>query len=482
LQENNEKQNRNPTSILNKIKRFFISLKLALILILILVGLCLVGAFLIQVPSNYTQNSEMYHYWLETIAQPATGPWYPVLNVLGFFNIFHSIWFLGAGSLLIVSIVVCTLNRWKQIKANISQKTSTKKADYLLSTDNSIVISSTLNPEAVFQRVLKVFRKNRYSIKESNFKTDTYIIADKNRYSPLGTYLIHLSLILFIVGFLVGSYLGFRETSFTVAEGETKPVGYGTQLSLKLDSFKDEYWDNGSPKDYSSQVVIYDNGQIVKRDIVRVNHPLSYNGIRFYQSFFGDAAIIQLSDAQGNTLYQGSVLLSQTIEDYPYLRQAGYLQIDQSQLQVYIIGRATNMQDDKLSDNQLAIQVYQNGSNQPLVNTVIDKGIPLKTDQINITYSAQAKYSGFQVSRDPGNNLIWIASSLFLLGLVMVFYFPRRQILTLVEPDSRGIVKLSLHSGVGRKIGTESNLQKLANELKNELQDEAKILQKENKG
>ena len=474
-----EKRNLSSTHILVKVKRFFSSLKLALILILILVGLCLIGAFVIQVPASYTQNSQMSAYWLENVAQPATGPWFGMLNLLGLFNVFHSIWFLATGALLIVSIIICTLNRWNQIKASISRKPMPKIDSYIKNAENKIVISQVPDSSRALNPILKVFRQNRYSVKASQINTGTCIAADKNRFSPLGTYLIHLSFVLFIIGFLIGSYFGFQETSFMVAEGDTKPVGYGTQLSLKLDWFKDEYWDNGSPKDYSSQVVIYDNGEPVKQGLIQVNHPMIYNGIRFYQSFFGNTALVEIRDTQDKTLFQGNVLLSQTVDAHPYQRPVGSLQIDESQLIVYIIGRASNMEDADLAENQVAVQVYHGDSAEPVFSTILDKGVPYKTDQMSILYSGSAMYSGFQVSRDPGNALIWIASALFLLGLVTVFYFPRRQIMALLEPDSSGAAKLYLTPGPGRKIGMSSNLQKLADDLKSELKLEEKLLRKE---
>jgi cytochrome c biogenesis protein len=462
-----------------RVERFFSSLKLALILILILVGLCLVGAFLIQIPASYTQNPDMYAYWMENVAQPSTGPWFGMLKLLGLFNVFHSVWFLAAGALLIISIIVCTFNRWNQIKAGISRKPLPKADSYIKNTENKIVLSSDLNSNAIRERILKVFLKNRYTVKESDLKSGTYIAGDKNRFSPLGTYLIHLSFVLFIIGFIIGSYLGFQEPSFMVAEGETKPVGYGTQLSLRLDWFKDEYWDNGSPRDYSSQVAIYDNGEIVKQGVVQVNHPMIYEGIRFYQSFFGGTVILEIKDVQDKVVYQGNVLLSQTVDNHPYVRPAGSLQLNEPQFKVYVIGRASNMEDADLAENQVAVQVYRDESSEPVVSTILTRGVPFKNDQINILYSGQAKYSGFQVSRDPGIALIWIASSLFILGLIMVFYLPRRQILALVEPDSSGAVKLYLAPGPGRKTGTASNLQRLVDDLKPEIKLEEKLSRKE---
>ena len=49
------------------------------------------------------------------------------------------------------------------------------------------------------------------------------IAASKEPFSPAGTYLVHLSLILFVLGFMVSSFWGFRESYFIVPEGSARP-------------------------------------------------------------------------------------------------------------------------------------------------------------------------------------------------------------------------------------------------------------------
>ena len=139
---------------------------------------------------------------------------------------------------MIVSIIVCSLNRWNQIKASISTRTRRKERDYFLNASNKVGYIRSRNPDKVRSELIKILHKNHYSVQEDNSGGNTFLTADKNRFSPLGTYLIHLSLVLFIIGFLIGSYLGFRDTSLIVAEGETREVGNGTGLALNLESFK----------------------------------------------------------------------------------------------------------------------------------------------------------------------------------------------------------------------------------------------------
>ncbi len=128
---------------------------------------------------------------------------------------------------------------------------------------------------------------------------------------------------------------GFVITSFIVPEGSVREVGYGTNLSLRLNSFVDEYYPDGVPKDYRSQVVLYEGGREVKQDTIQVNHPMSYAGIRFYQSFFGPAAKIQVKSASGEVIYGDSVALSEDIDSMNLQRPAGSLDLPEN-YEVYL--------------------------------------------------------------------------------------------------------------------------------------------------
>ena len=79
---------------------------------------------------------------------------------------------------------------------------------------------------------------------------------------------------------------------------------------MELDHFTDEYYLEGPPKDYSSELIIYDNGVEVKRGTVRVNSPMSYKGISFHQAFFGQTAVMDVKDETGASIFSAGVPLA----------------------------------------------------------------------------------------------------------------------------------------------------------------------------
>jgi cytochrome c biogenesis protein len=447
---------------LRKVWRFFSSMRLALILILILVGLSLIGTFVVQITPEYKADLESNIWWLQNVAQPATGPWFPLLDFLGLFDVFHSFWFLAAGSLLIINIIVCSLNRIKQTQAGISAGPIKRPEDFYKSdTGKQSAFSNLTTKLDAGHTLARIFQKRHYFVRTSENPDGLYISADKNRFSPLGTYIIHASLILFIAGFLIGSYSGFKDNSFIVAEGATREIGYDTGLSLKLNSFNDEYWPNGSPKDYRSNVVLYQGNEIVKTGIIQVNHPMEYKGIRVYQSFFGPSTQIQVKDiSSGNILYEGNVTLSSNMDNHPY----GVYRLDKQGYALVLVGEATNSSS---GGEQVVLQVYKTNSNTPVASSILEKGTPFKAENIEVIFLGNHKYSGFQISKDPGNSIIWISSGLFVIGLLIVFYFPRKRIWAFVKSERGKEKRVWIRADSGRKLGTSGEIQDITNELRN---------------
>jgi cytochrome c biogenesis protein len=410
--------------------RLLSSVKFAIILILFITGLSLIGAF--------TPSIDIFHSWL----------------------------FISLGALLMLNILVCSLNRWNNIKLAICGGAIKQKESFYESESSHTWVTVPLSPETSSEIPHKVLRKLGYRVRREKTGDRTYLAADKNRYFRLGTLVSHISLILFILAGIIGGSLGFRDIDFMVAEGETKEVGHNTHLSLNLTSFEDEYYPDNTPKDYRSQVVIYEKDKEVSRATVRVNHPLEYKGIRFYQSFFGQAVGIRIQQ-DGKVIYEGNVTLDGVSENQGYLRNIGFLDLAEHELTIGFLSQATNMPDPLIPTGQLAVDVRKNGKQAGL--TLLAKGSPLEIAGMEIFYQNDAKYSGFQVSRDPGNTLIWVASSLFFLGMIMVLYFPYRQVWALIQPSEKGGSRVLMRLMAQRGSSIKEELKTLRSHIEKEL-------------
>ncbi|MEE8598062.1 MAG: cytochrome c biogenesis protein ResB, partial [Dehalococcoidales bacterium] len=328
-------------------------------------------------------------------------------------------------------------------------------------------LSTMLVPVVEAARILeKVLRVRGYRTRAESDENNVYIAADKNRYYRLGTYFSHFSLILFVLAFITGSYFGFRDSDFTVPVGTNREVGYDTGLSLKLISFVDEYYDNGMPKDYRSQVVLYEKGQSVKQALIRVNHPLVYKGVRFYQAYFGLAVKMLVRDENGRDIFNDNVPLDSScyIQGYEYYE--GLFDLPEAGLSIRLISSAVNADAPMIPVGQLAVDVRQ--GNEHIDLGLVELGTPSVVGGLEFTFLKESKYSGFQVSRDPTNMLIWIASTLFIIGICAVLYFPYRQVWVLYQPLGHENSCLLIRMLAPRSFSSTSELNTLANQMEKE--------------
>lgn len=449
--------------------RFFTSVRIAVILLLVLTGLSLIGTLLIQVPPEVAGDPGEYAWWLENAARLKVGVFTTPLAFLGLFEVFRSPWFLVTGSLLIVSIVVCSLSRWKGI-SNDLWGSRVKLADgFYEGGANRARFELEMTPQEAAAITHRVLKGKGYRVRHEAASPSLYIAADKNRYFRLGTYLHHLSVVLLVAGYLLTSYLGFREQAFMVPEGSVAEVGYGTNLSLKVETFVDEYWPEGPPKEYRSDVVLYENGVEVQKGVIRVNHPMSYKGIRFYQSFYGPASAMMVRNQEGETLFNDSVALGWVSGTKPYKRPTGTFSVPGTGITAYVIGPAQGYYDPLIQAGQQRVEVYRNGSQVPVAAANLEIGVPKTLAGMEFTFVRERQFSGFQVGRDPTNMLIWIAAAIFVLGLVMVFNFPHRQVWARLHTAQGGKTLVLVRTTSIRSFAVSSDFEGVAEELGREL-------------
>jgi len=129
-----------------------------------------------------------------------------------------------------------------------------------------------------------------------------------------------------------------------------------------------------------------------------------------------------------------------------------------------------------IPEGYLAVLAYKDGVEIGV--HLLEKTTPLEIDDIELTYLSDLQYSGFQVKSDPGNVLVWVACSLFLIGLVMVFYFPHSQIWVLIRNTSPGSCRLFIRVMSLRAFNSAMTLSEIQSEIENSFnEDDNKIQQ-----
>ena len=401
--------------------------------------------FSLHDPQAYLEQMEIIQakYEALTVLGLNIGPGFVDIGErLGFFRVFSAPWFILLLTLLVVSIVVCTLNRtpdlWRQ-----SHRIRIVQAAPFFDLRLSERARFTHADVATADELTKVLRSHHFKVREEavDLPADSldqpirHIYGDRNQYMKMTTLFTHLGLILFLAGGAITTGLGY-ETVVFLGEGQTAPVqavGTPDNLLVKNIRFEAPTRPDGSFADFRTDLAVYRNGEEVARKMIRVNDPLEVDGFVFHQNTFGPAEDIAIRDGAGNLVWDGPVLLTGAIGRLPQ----GFVTVPGSDLGLLLVLDKTVEGVPQLAITGLTSQATQDGNNILFIR-LLDLGAttePTTSAGYSVTWKSAGAYTGMVIKRDPGQNLIWIAYLSLITGLVLSFYFPRRRLWARLHGD-----------------------------------------------
>ena len=416
--------------VVDRIWRFFCSVRAAVYEIIFLAVLVLVGTLKGSIiPAQIPR--------FVPALDPLVARWYA-------FDVFRSPLFSGTLVLLTVAIVVCTVNRVPGIWASITSPTVPSTQSFFQSAVPAARFTLPVHATDAATTLAATLRKRRYRVQQQEQDGTRWLYADRNRFGKLGTFPFHLGLILVLVGGIVGAQLGFREQMFTVPEGAVRDVGYGTGLRVKLAGFTDTYDQLGSVTEYRSDLVLYDGDREVRQQSIRVNQPLIYGSVTFYQSSFGQAAQMRITDRAGVVVFDAPVeltLQSRSNKDAP----AALLDLPAQQRRLELIFPNVKLDakpeigDTKLLPGEMYAQIRDLRTNSLIgQGAIIAQGDTAPLGGLNVQFVRETRFTVLQVASNPGIPILFAASLMGVLGLVMTFGFPHRRIRAMLRETGSG--------------------------------------------
>ena len=290
------------------------SMRTALTLLLMLGVAAIPGSIVPQRISNPIAVRDFF------ATNPGRAAFYDKLSL---FDVYGSPWFSAIYILLFISLIGCVLPRTlEHFHAMRAMPPATPRN--LNRMEHHVLFDKNGDALAVAQ---EWFKKNRFRVRIS----EDSISAEKGYLRETGNLLFHLSLILILTGVSLGSLFGMQgETIINTGERFVNvPTSYDnltlgkltkdsdlSPFMITVDKFVAKYDPKTNmPQDYTTYVTTSENG-VTKKQIIKVNSPLTFGSTRVYLQANGYSPIVTVRDSLGHIAFQGPV---------PFLPQDGNL-------------------------------------------------------------------------------------------------------------------------------------------------------------
>jgi cytochrome c biogenesis protein len=415
-------------SFITNVWDFFCSLKLTLFLLISLALTSIIGTVLPQgvLPPEYVAQ-----------ISPAK---LQIYTKLGFFDMYHSWWFISLLYVFSLNLVSCSIKRLPHVFKFISEPT--------LVLGEGMRNSFQLKKELTFSGSIEKGKERLAEFLGKEFSTpvitelngEYHLFAQKTAWCRLGVYVVHFSILVIFIGAIIGSLAGYKGfvtivegtkiNSFEGRNGQQMPLGF----EVLCEKFNVEFYATGAPKEFRSTLTVLENGKPVpgySQVKVIVNEPLTYKGITFYQSSYGQAN-------EGGEHVITAVLRSGGTPEKIALRDGGTASLADGttvklleatqEVRQFAPGFSGPAARIEVTRKGAAPQVFITFKNFPEVNAQRGDAIIFGYDGSNAK-----QYTGLQVAKDPGVWVVWLGCALMVIGIGVAFFMSHKRVWVVVS-------------------------------------------------
>jgi cytochrome c biogenesis protein len=446
------------------------SMRVAMVIMLAIAALGVAGSLLMQMPPEAVADPQRREIWIESV-RPRYGALTDVFATLQLFEVFGSILFRILVAALTISLIACSIHRIPGvIRTARNPRVDVGPAFFEHAPQHEAIVvrRSAEETRGIVEGILKA---RRYRVLDTDDGT-VHLYADRFRWAPASGLVGHLALVVILVGAIVGGMYGYRNPEFMVSEGETLPVAAEAGLALQVLDFTDKYDPaTGRPIDYASQAVLYRDGTEVARQTIRVNDPLRYNGVTFYQAFYGASAIVTVKDAEGNVVLDGvGVPLAYSTDEG---RKFGMLTIPGTDYAAEVTGTSGGA-DTEIKPGQVGFGIYTTGATTFTDAKTINQGEATQVGDLTVTFEREAQFTGLNVARDPGVLIVWTGSLLLFFGFLVRFMVPHKRVWGRISGRGANGAVVQLATLTQKDVTAGTEFENLVNDIRTALNPPAK--------
>jgi cytochrome c biogenesis protein len=404
----------------NKVWRFFASIRLALISLIVLATTSIIGTVIKQgkSPSFYAE---------EFGPDVAT-----LLDLFDLTNMYTSTWFTLLLCLFAVNLIVCSIERlpvvWRMaFLDNLEELPQLEKMGLTHRT------GSMLPAEHAVERVQGCMAQAGWNNPRRVGREDGSVLlfVQKGAWTRLGVYVVHLSVLVIMIGALLGTQFGLKAFVF-LPEGRVasdvflqenrRPVPLG--FNLQNDRFERTHYQDGSIRQYQADLTIFDPElEAPYQKSVIVNDPLTHKGFTFY---LADSAPLEefyiLVRNRSAEIEQAFRVPAE--RDIPWREGHALLRIEELQ------------RDREGAVLRAKIRFSANGGDEPS-EFWIDNKSTASVRQSGMDYALtfrQYYETMLIVTKDPGVPLVFSGCILLVVGLAVSFFLSHRRLWVRITP------------------------------------------------
>lgn len=418
----------NERGVVQQVWDFFCSLKLTLFLLITLAITSIIGTIIPQYP-NIDER-----YWATISAGRRA-----LYEQLGFFDMYHSWWFLALLALFSINLIACSIKRLPHVFTFVSHPVTV-----LPETQQKIFMSREIKLQAPLEQArekLAAFLGAKIATPVITQQGNQYhLFSQKNAWCRLGVYVVHFSILVIFAGAIIGNLWGYK-AFVAIVEGETIntvkarngsdiPLGF----EVRCDQFSVTFYEapgggvSQMPKEFKSILTLTENGKEIpdyKHVRLVVNEPLSFRGITFYQSSYGPAN-------DPSTFFFTVRAKSSGTASQIALRPGTETKLPD--------GRLASIVDltENPGEGMAAVLGVRSAGGEPKFFKVFkdNPGLDeLRGDSLIFTFTGTdaRMYTGLQVNKDPGVWVVWIGCIMMCVGLCIAFFMSHRRVWIVVQ-------------------------------------------------
>jgi cytochrome c biogenesis protein len=337
-----------------------------------------------------------------------------VLLTAGLDHVYRTWWYLGLLVLFGASLLSCTIKRqWPALKwFSRDQKLYSRPQQF-----QKFALSTQVQGANLDDLVNQLTAKKYKIVREGD-----RLYARKGIAGRLGPIIVHASMILILLGGVIGALTGFIAQEM-IPSGQTFSINNITDAgpyaanqvpkdwSVKVNRFWIDYLPTGEINQFYSDLSVLDKAQKeVDRQTIHVNKPLKHKGVTLYQASWSVAGIKvrfnnspELYFPMGQLKGMGGQLWGTFVPTKPDLSDGVSLVV---------------------KDLQGLVLIYDKSGK--LIATA-RKGMAVEVNGIQMAIADIVGSTGLQIKADPGIPLVYLGFAL-LMGSTLMSYISHSQV------------------------------------------------------